>query len=106
MASHSGTLYVGVTNTIERRAYEHKRSLVEGFSKTYGCPRLVYVECHGDIREAIAREKQIKKWRREKKVFLIEKMNTQWRDLSMDWSKRSTKLQTRDPSISLRLQSG
>ena len=69
MASHSGTLYVGVTNTIERRAYEHKRSLVEGFSKTYGCPRLVYVECHGDIREAIARKSKSKNGDEKEGIF-------------------------------------
>jgi putative endonuclease len=101
VASSSGTLYIGVTNSIQRRSYEHKLELVEGFSKTYHCTRLVYVEYCSDIREAIGREKQLKRWRREKKVWLIEQMNPEWRDLADDWVKGAIKLQTRDPSTSV-----
>jgi putative endonuclease len=79
------TIYVGVTNDLQRRVYEHKNKLVAGFTSKYGLDRLVYFEEHSDIRVAIDREKQIKSWRREKKVVLIESVNSQWRDLSLDW---------------------
>lgn len=82
MASASGVLYVGVTNHLESRVIEHKQKVVPGFSKTYNTTKLVYFEAFGDIRDAIAREKQLKRWRREKKVFLIEKQNPRWLDLS------------------------
>ncbi len=81
----SGTLYVCVTNNLMRRVQEHKQGLVEGFTKSYGCDRLVYCEFYQWIQEAIAREKQIKEWNRKKKVFLIEKVNPDWRDLALDW---------------------
>jgi putative endonuclease len=82
MASASGVLYIGVTNQLESRVMEHKQRLVSGFSQTYNTTKLVYFEPFGDIRDAIAREKQLKRWRREKKVFLIEKQNPRWLDLS------------------------
>lgn len=82
MASASGVLYIGVTNDLDRRVIEHKQKLVPGFSRTYNTTKLVYFEPFGDIRNAIAREKQLKRWRREKKVFLIEKQNPRWLDLS------------------------
>ena len=82
MASASGVLYVGVTNHLESRVAEHKQKLVPGFSQTYNTTKLVYFEPFTDIRDAIAREKQLKRWRREKKVFLIEKHNPRWLDLS------------------------
>ena len=86
MASHRRTLYVGVTNDLERRVRQHKtKSNPESFTARYNVNRLVYYEAYGDIHEAIAREKQIKGWRRSKKVALIESTNTQWRDLSLDW---------------------
>jgi len=85
MASASGVLYVGVTNDLESRVTEHKQTLVPGFSRTYNTTKLVYFEPFGDIRNAIAREKQLKRWRREKKVFLIEKQNPRWLDLSADF---------------------
>jgi putative endonuclease len=88
MANRSRTLYTGVTNNLQRRVYEHKQKLVEGFTKKYNITRLVYYESTNDINAAIAREKQIKGWLRSKKVSLIESINPDWGDLSMDWFER------------------
>ncbi|OHB55398.1 MAG: endonuclease [Planctomycetes bacterium RBG_13_44_8b] len=85
MASKTGTLYVGMTNNIERRVFEHKNHLVPGFTDKYKVERLLYVETTNDPLSAITREKQIKAWRREKKVSLIDSTNPQWNDLSHDW---------------------
>jgi len=74
-------IYVGVTNNLERRLYEHKNKLVDGFSKKYNLSKLVYFESTTDIASAIKREKEIKKWRREKKDKLIESINPNWQDL-------------------------
>lgn len=78
-------VYIGVTNNLERRIHQHKDKSLAGFTKTYSVDKLVYYEAFGDIRAAIIREKQLKKWRRSKKNMLIEKMNPQWRDLSEGW---------------------
>jgi len=80
--SLSGTLYIGVTNGLVRRIAEHREGLIPGFSSTYGVRRLLYFEQTTDISVAIAREKQIKGWRRSKKVALIESINPSWKDLS------------------------
>jgi putative endonuclease len=85
MASQSGTLYVGVTNNLEKRTYEHKHKLIEGFSKRYGCDKLVYYEHYTNINTVIAREKQLKKWSRKKKEQLIKKQNPHWDDLSEEF---------------------
>ena len=85
MASESGTLYLGVTNNLKRRAYEHKEKIVEVFSKKYGCNKLVYFEEFSGIKDAIQREKQIKNWRREKKEVVIRQSNPGWRDLSLEF---------------------
>ncbi|OHB80204.1 MAG: endonuclease [Planctomycetes bacterium RBG_16_55_9] len=85
MGSKTGTLYVGVTNDLERRIYEHKNHLIPGFADKYKVDRLLYFETANDPISAISREKQIKKWRREKKVALIDSMNEAWNDLSEDW---------------------
>ena len=85
MASASGVLYIGVTGHLETRTLQHKQKITEGFTSRYNVTRLVYFETFGDIRNAIAREKQLKRWRREKKVALIERMNPTWRDLSSDF---------------------
>jgi len=77
----NGTLYVGVTNDIVARTWQHRNDLVEGFTKRYGVHRLVWFEEHGDIHDAIAREKQIKGWNRAWKIRLIEKQNPGWTDL-------------------------
>jgi putative endonuclease len=85
--SHNTVLYIGVTGNLPRRLYEHRNGLVEGFTKKYNVHKLVYYENTSDVYSAISREKQLKKWRREKKNQLIEMMNPQWRDLSKDWEK-------------------
>ena len=76
-----GTLYIGVTNDLVRRVYEHRIDAVPGFTKKHQIHRLVYYEIHDDIHEAIAREKRIKRWARAWKVELIEKQNEDWHDL-------------------------
>ena len=78
-------LYIGVTNNLERRLYEHKNKLIKGFTEKYNINKLVYFEQTNDIESAITREKEIKKWRREKKNSLIESTNKQWEDLSKQW---------------------
>ncbi len=85
MASESGTLYVGFTNCIESRVREHKNDLIDGFTKKYQCYKLVYFEDHQYVLNAIEREKQIKRWRREKKQDLIKIINPSWDDLSEGW---------------------
>ncbi len=77
----NGTLYVGVTNNIARRAFEHRSSLVPGFTRDYGVKTLVYFETFDDIAFAIEREKRLKKWRRAWKIAHIEEHNPDWRDL-------------------------
>ena len=79
------TLYIGVTNDLERRAYEHKQKLLDGFTKKYNITMLVYYEETGDASSAIAREKQLKGWRRSKKIALVESFNPRWKDLSAEW---------------------
>ena len=79
------TLYIGVTNNLERRVWEHKNKLVEGFTSKYNVNWLVWFAETTDVREAIAMEKKIKGWVRAKKVALIEELNPQWQDLSLDW---------------------
>jgi putative endonuclease len=85
LGSISGTLYIGMTNNLERRVFEHKDHQVEGFTKQYNVDRLLYWQSFDDVRNAIDREKQLKRWRREKKVKLIEELNPPWRDLSREW---------------------
>ena len=76
-----GTLYLGVTNDLVRRIYEHKNKLIPGFTTRYGVTLLVWYECYDDAITAIMREKQIKKWRRDWKIRLIEESNPEWGDL-------------------------
>jgi putative endonuclease len=78
---YKGTLYIGVTNDLIRRVYEHKHELADGFTKRYGLKQLVYYESHEGPEEAITREKQLKKWNRAWKLELIEKSNPAWQDL-------------------------
>jgi putative endonuclease len=85
MTNKSKTLYTGVTNDLQRRVFEHKHHLVEGFTEKYNITKLVYFEETSDVREAICREKQIKGWLRKKKIALIESINPEWKDLSEDW---------------------
>jgi putative endonuclease len=87
LASISGTLYVGMTSQLSTRILDHKAGRGGFFTSHYSVNRLVYVECHKYVNNAIARETQLKKWRREKKVRLIVSKNPQWRDLAADWGK-------------------
>ena len=84
-SKRNGTLYVGFTNDLRRRMYEHKNGIIEGFTKKYGVNRLVYFEESAEVNAAIRREKQIKGWRRDKKIALIESTNPDWEDLSKEW---------------------
>ncbi len=81
MASPSGTLYTGMTNDLFRRVSEHKQGKIDGFTKKYSCNKLVYYEHYEYVYDAIDREKEIKKWRREKKQNLIKTLNPHWSDL-------------------------
>ncbi len=90
VTNRSGTLYTGVTNSIERRMYEHRNRAVPGFSRRYFTDRLVYFEEYNDAGTAIAREKEIKGWLRRKKIALIESLNPDWRDLAADWFPRKS----------------
>ncbi len=85
MANHSKMLYTGVTNNLERRVFEHKNHVIEGYTKKYNIIKLVYYDVTNDVNEAIQREKQIKGWIRKKKIALIESINPTWRDLSEEW---------------------
>ena len=85
--TYNTVLYIGVTNNLERRLYEHKNKLVEGFTKKYNLHKLVYFDTTTDVRSAIEREKQLKGWTRAKKNALIEEANPDWLDLSADWYK-------------------
>lgn len=75
-------LYIGMTNNLERRVYEHKQKLASGFTQKYNIDKLLYYEVYEQAPDAIQREKQLKNWRREKKILLIEKSNPNWTDLS------------------------
>lgn len=82
-SKRNGTLYVGVTSDLVKRVWEHKQNVVAGFTRTYRVHNLVYFEQHEDMRQAIQREKHIKKWNRSWKIELIERTNSTWQDL---WS--------------------
>ena len=81
----NGTLYVGMTNNLERRVFEHKNGVLEGFTKKYGLNTLIYFEVHQNVNDAILREKQLKKWKRQWKIDLVEKENPDWNDIARDW---------------------
>ena len=81
---NNNVIYVGMTNNLERRIYEHKNKILKGFSSKYNLNKLVYYEIFNTPTEAIKREKEIKKWRREKKNILIESMNKNWNDLIIE----------------------
>ena len=78
-------MYIGITNNLERRLYEHRNHLADGFTKKYNVHKLVYFESTSDIRAALEREKQLKGWSRTKKNELVQTMNPDWHDLSEDW---------------------
>lgn len=85
MGSLSGTLYIGVTSHLEKRVFQHKFHLAQGFTDKYNVERLVYCESYDDVYKAIAREKQLKGWSRAKKTNLIKTTNPHWLDLAKDW---------------------
>jgi putative endonuclease len=85
LTNKSRTLYVGVTGNLALRLYQHQNKLVEGFTKRYNITQLVYVEQTDHVIDAIAREKEIKGWRRSKKIALVESVNPQWLDLSKEF---------------------
>jgi putative endonuclease len=82
---NNNVMYVGMTNDLERRVYEHKTKMIPGFTEKYNIEKLVYFEETSDVRSALAREKEIKKWRREKKNNLVVAVNREWNDLSDGW---------------------
>ncbi len=82
-SKRNGTLYIGVTNDLIRRVYEHKNDLIDGFTKKYGVHSLVYYEQYDEVVNAIQREKRLKKWNRQWKIELIEKENPEWKDVYM-----------------------
>ena len=82
MANHqNGTLYIGVTSNLQKRVYEHKNAVIDGFSNKYNCKLLVFYEVHSTMESAIIKEKQLKNYSRKKKLNLIEKVNSEWKDL-------------------------
>ena len=85
MTSRNRTLYIGVTKDLTRRVYEHKQQLTVAFTKKYNVSSLLFYETTSDVEAAIAREKQLKGWRRSKKIALIEATNPEWNDLSLGW---------------------
>ncbi len=85
MASRSHTFYVGFTGDLHKRVFQHKWKEHDGFTARYNCDRLVWFEEHNDVTQAIAREKELKVWRRARKIALIESANPAWIDLSRDW---------------------
>ncbi len=97
LASRSRNLYTRVTSNLERRVFEHQRGLVKGFTRKYRIQRLVYIESFNDVRTTILREKQIKAWRREKRVALINATNPTWDDLAEEWYE-TLGLRKADPS--------
>ncbi|MBZ5666782.1 MAG: GIY-YIG nuclease family protein [Acidobacteriia bacterium] len=109
-SSSRRALYIGMTNNLHRRVFEHKTHRFEGFTDDYNAVRLVYWERFDDVYRAIAREKQLKRWRREKKLWLIARFNPQWRDLAAGWyedaATGATAEKTQGPSTCPRLRSG
>ena len=85
VASAARVLYIGITSNLRKRVWQHKNGVFEGFTSKFRSCRLVYWESYDRVENAIDREKQLKRWRREKKVFLIEKQNRDWHDLSDGW---------------------
>jgi putative endonuclease len=98
ISSSRRALYLGMTSGLRNRVWQHENKVFEGFSSKYNCSRLVYYEIYDDVRRAIAREKQLKRWSRAKKDALIERFNPTWRDLAEDWFKA----ETQGPSTSVR----
>ena len=90
-SSSRRALYIGMTSALKERVFKHKEGVFDGFTKKYGVSRLVYFESFDDVRNAIDREKQLKGWRRAKKIALIERVHPQWKDLSAEWYRELSK---------------
>src|SRR5229473_7525907 len=88
IASRSRVLYIGMTSNLRHRVWEHKNDLIDGFTKTYKCQRLVLFESFDEVAKAIDREKQLKRWNRTKKLWLISLKNPTWEDLADEWYTR------------------
>ena len=84
-STNQRALYIGVTNDLQRRVWEHRNGEIPGFGSDYHCVHLLYFEEYGDVRAAIEREKQLKGWRREKKNRLVASQNPHWKDIAADW---------------------
>ena len=87
MSNKSKTIYIGVTNDLARRIYEHKNKMIDGFTKKYNLTMLIYFEVFNSVEDAIRREKQLKNWHRQWKINLIESINKDWKDLSDELDK-------------------
>ena len=92
----NGVLYIGMTNNLERRMFEHKNKLVDGFTEKYKLSKLVYFEMYPQVKDAILREKRLKKWKRQWKINLIEEENSNWTDLAFDWFEGDSCLRRND----------
>jgi putative endonuclease len=101
MGSLSGTLYIGMTSNLSKRVFQHKFHRMEGFTDRYQVERLLYWESFDDVARAIDREKQLKGWRRSKKIALIELRNPQWVDLAGEWFREIKRDGNRGPSTPL-----
>lgn len=88
VASISRALYIGMTSNLRKRVWEHKNDLIDGFTKEYKCHRLIWYESYDDVAKAIDREKQLKRWKRTKKEWLIAQKNPTWEDLAAEWYTR------------------
>jgi putative endonuclease len=97
VASRSRTLYIGVTSNLEQRIWQHKNKAHKGFTANYNCNRLVWFEQYSNVGAAITREKELKGWRRARKIELIEATNASWSDVSEDWGRPI--VLTADPSL-------
>ena len=97
VAKRSRTIYIGVTSILEQRTWQHKNKEHEGFTVSYNCNRLVWFEQYSNVGAAIAREKELKGWRRARKIKVIEETNASWRDLSEGWGQLI--VLTADPSL-------
>ena len=93
----NGTLYIGVTNNLIKRVFEHKNKVFKGFTEKYDINKLIYYECYDNIEYAIQREKRMKKWNRNWKIELIEKNNKEWKDLYLDLFQLKILMTSRDP---------
>jgi putative endonuclease len=105
IANATRVLYIGITNNLHKRFWVHREKLCKGFTSNFHLCRLVYYESFDDVRNAINREKQLKRWRREKKIALIESLNRDWRDLSDGWYSGS-KVQGLAPRLAKSARSG